>query len=535
MTEHLPHGPLRTLLNVWLLLNTSAWAFVVAIAVQAYNETGAAGVGIVTAARVLPAFVVAPIAGHTIDRRNRAWVVAAFTAGQALAAGGTAVLVLASAPFAVIVPAVALVGALAAAPRPALQAQLPALARTPDELTHATAAWSALDNVGFLLGSGFGGIAIAVLGPGPVLAIAAGVCALAAVAASRLPASEAIRADEEVDEESLSESLAGGLRALREIPALRTPFALLAGILILEGATDVQIVTLALADLDLGEGGPGALFAAWGIGGIWGGATAVLLLRRRGYGLALAAGALMFGLALALAGSGGVTIALLALIPTGLAFALVETAAMGLVPRLADDAVVGRVYGLSELTYAAGGGIGALLAPPLIDWLGAPGSMVALGCTYALLALLAWRPLSRLDEGQEEATRVRSLLRGVPFIAPLPLPRLERLVQGARPLSLPAGETIISKGDAGEEFFVIESGTVEVLEFGRTQQAGDGFGEIALLRDVPRTATVRAATDVRLRVLARPSFLAAMTEDGDAAAASAAVVDEHLARPLSSG
>jgi CRP-like cAMP-binding protein len=191
---------------------------------------------------------------------------------------------------------------------------------------------------------------------------------------------------------------------------------------------------------------------------------------------------------------------------------------------------VGRVYGLSELTYAGAGGIGALLAPLLVDWLGAPGSMAAVGIPYALLGGLAWRPLSRLDAGQEEATRVRALLCGIPFMKPLPLPRLERLVRSARPVTIPEGETIITRGEHGDDFFAIETGTVEIVEYGQTQGAGEGFGEIALLRDIPRTATVRATTEVRLRALARSAFLAAVTQHGEARSVSDSVVATHLSR-----
>lgn len=530
MRRALPGGSLRTLLGVWLFLNTACWAFVIGVAVYAYGVGEAGAVGAVTAARVLPAIVAAPLAGHLIDRGNRALVVAVFMGLEAAALAGAASLVIAEAPFGWIVVLVAAAGAFAAAPRPSLQAQMPALAKTPQELTQATAAWSALDNAGFLLGSGGGGVAVALLSPGAVLAIAAGVCGAGALLALRLPASKATAADEPAEEEGILAGVAGGFQALRETPVLWTPFGLLAGLVFLEGASDVQLVALALDNLDMGDGGPGALYAAWGVGGLGGGLLTLELLRRRGYGLALGLGAIVFGLGLATAGAGGIPLALIALLPAGLAFALVETAAMGLVPRCADDVVVGRVYGLFELTYAVGGGAGALAAPLLVDWLGAPGSMAAVGCGYALMGLVAWGSLARLDRGQEEATGVRELLRGVPFMTPLPLPRLERLVRNARPVAVRAGETIIAKGDDGEEFFVIEAGTVDIVEYGHTQSAGEGFGEIALIRDIPRTATVRAATDVRLRSLSRPAFLAAITQHGEAERITETVVGGHLAR-----
>jgi hypothetical protein len=352
----------------------------------------------------------------------------------------------------------------------------------------------------------------------------------AALLAARLPPTEATAADEPAGEESMLESALGGLRALRDAPLLRAPFALLAGLLFMEGATDVQLVVLALDDLDMGNGGPGALFTLWGVGGLFGSMLVLVLLRRRGYGLALALGAIVFGTTLALAGVDGVAVALAAMVPVGAGYALVETGVMALVPRLADDAVVGRVYALSELLYAGAAGVGALVAPLLVNGLGAGGGLAVTGGGYAVAGLLAWRVLSALDSGQEEAGRVRELLRGLPFLAPLPLPRLERLVRGARPIAFPAGAVVVAQGDPGEDFFVIEEGTVDVLEYGRRQGPGEGFGEIALLRDVPRTATVRAATNVRLRALTRPAFLAAVSGHADARATAEAVAAERLAR-----
>jgi len=73
------------------------------------------------------------------------------------------------------------------------------------------------------------------------------------------------------------------------------------------------------------------------------------------------------------------------------------------------------------------------------------------------------------------------------------------------------------------------------VEYGRTQGPGTGFGEIALLAHVPRTATVRAKTDLRLWSLDRCAFVAAVNSQVDAASLADAVMTEHLARPLISG
>jgi hypothetical protein len=260
-------------------------------------------------------------------------------------------------------------------------------------------------------------------------------------------------------------------------------------------------------------------------------ALILLLVRRRGYGLALAAGSIVFARGLALAAINVIPMAIGAMIPAGIGFALVEIAVMALVPRLADDAIVGRVYALSEVLYAGAAGVGALIAPSLISGLGVDGSLAAVGIAFGAGAIVAQRTFARLDAGQEEAGRVRELLRGVSFLSPLPLPRLERLVRAARPVAVAAGETVIRAGEIGNEFFVVADGTVDIVEYGRHQGPGSGFGEIALLRDVPRTATVRAATDVRLLALTRPAFIGAVSGHGDATHLADAMVAEYLARP----
>jgi MFS family permease len=531
LVSRLPGGPLRRLLAAWLLVGTGGWAFTVAVAVYAFHVSGAGGVGAVTAARLLPAVFVAPFTGGLIDRGDRARVAAIAAVVQAVCLGAAAVAVFADASLVSVVLLAGVSGAAATAPRPALEALMPALADSPDALTRATAVWSATDNAGFLLGGGAGGIAIAAAGVGAVIAVSAVLLSVAGLLAFTLPAVRATAADEEADDDEGFAGALAGLRALVDSPLLRAPFALFAALLVLEGTTDVQLVALALGKLHLGNGGPGLLYIVWGAGGLLGSYLILVLVRRRGYGLALSVGGLCFGVGLAVAGLDGVPVALAAMIAAGIGFSLVETSVIGLVPRLADDRVVGRVYALSELLYAGAGGMGALIAPGLIDALGVPGSLAAVGAAFAACALLASRAYARLDAGQEQAGTVRELLRGIRFLAPLPLPRLERLVRGARAVPVPAGAAVVRIGEPGEEFFVIEHGTAEVVEVGSQLGAGEGFGEIALLQDVPRTATVRAVSDLRLWAITRQAFLAAVTGHGDASRLADAVVAEHLAQP----
>ena len=119
------------------------------------------------------------------------------------------------------------------------------------------------------------------------------------------------------------------------------------------------------------------------------------------------------------------------------------------------------------------------------------------------------------------------------MFAPLPLPVVEQLARGLEPVSVPAGKTVFAQNDDADRFYVIVDGTVEVLGDGvpvATLGPGEVFGEIALLRRVPRTATVRACTDLQLQSLTRDRFLPAVTGVPASAHQARAHIDEQLDR-----
>lgn len=523
--------PIARVLLAWLSVSAGQWTFMVATAVFAYTVSGAGGTSAVTVARLLPAMLAAPLAGALIDRVSRTRVVTASCSLQATVIAVAAAVALGHGALLVLVTTMVLASAVGTPCRPALQSVLPALARTPDELTRATAAWSAVDSVGFLAGAGGGGLAIAFLGTGRVMIVAAALLALGALMSAWLPPVTATPADDE----STDRSVLSGLRAIRDTRVLHAPIVLFVGLLVLEGAGDVLLTALAIDRLRLGNGGPGLLYAFWGIGGVLGSGALIALVHRRGYGLALFVGALAYAGLLAACGFGGAVVAIAAMVGVGAGFSLVEYSVMGIVPRLADDAVVGRVYGVTELLYAGVSATGAAAAPALVAWFGVSGGLFAVGVAFAAVALCTWQACARLDVDEHTAARVRGLLRGISFLAVLPLPRLERLVRSAVPVEAAAGATIIRAGDVGEHFYVIDRGRVDIVEFGRQQGAGDGFGEIALLHDIARTATVRAASNTALWSIDRQSFLAAVGAHEDVARAARATAKSHLARPRIDG
>ncbi|HET9093626.1 MAG TPA: cyclic nucleotide-binding domain-containing protein [Solirubrobacteraceae bacterium] len=524
-------GGLAKLLAAELLVSTGSWGFAIALAVSAQERGGAGAVGLLAGARLLPAMLAAPVVGRLLDRVDRSRVVALSGGVEAVCFGTAALLMLTGAPLALIALATVCGSTTASAPRPALESLIPALATHPDEVTRTSAHWAAAENGGALIGSGIGGVAIALVGPGVIALVAAGSLAAAALLASTLPRIAATRADAPEGAGDPAAGWLAGLRAVAVSPLLRGPFALFVGMVLIEGTTDVQLVTLAIRRLHLGAGGPGALLGVWALAGALSGIALVWLTRRRGFGLVLGVGGIALAAGIAVCGLGGPLLALAAMAPAGLGFALGETAIMAVVPRLADDAIVGRVYGLTEMLYTGGAGFGALLAPGLIRFIGLEGSLLFVGGGLLVVTLLLLPVLARLDAHQDRAGAVRALLHGIPCLGALPLPRLERLVQEAGTLHLPAGATIIRRGEPGDAFYAIEHGQVEVVEAGRRQGPGSGFGEIALLRDLPRTATVRCVTDTDLLVIDRHLFLAAVTASGDAIRLADAMIAERSLEP----
>jgi CRP-like cAMP-binding protein len=105
-------------------------------------------------------------------------------------------------------------------------------------------------------------------------------------------------------------------------------------------------------------------------------------------------------------------------------------------------------------------------------------------------------------------TKVQSLRRA-PLFENLSKDELERLAKVTEDIEVEPGKVLCREGEPAQEFFVIIDGEVEVMrddERIRTLSDGDFFGEIALLEDIPRTATVRATTHLRFFVLTRQSF-----------------------------
>jgi CRP-like cAMP-binding protein len=145
--------------------------------------------------------------------------------------------------------------------------------------------------------------------------------------------------------------------------------------------------------------------------------------------------------------------------------------------------------------------------------------------------LLLWSRLVPLDTSEVQSDEIVNLFRSLPIFAPLELPALERLARAAASVAVGAGETVIAEGEHGDRYYAIRDGEFDVFVKGELASrlgSGEGFGEIALLRDVRRSATVTARTDGRLYALERELFLEAVSQSPPSADAAENVIDMRL-------
>jgi MFS family permease len=292
------------------------------------------------------------------------------------------------------------------------------------------------------------------------------------------------------------------------------------------GMLTVFVVTIALDLLELEASGVGWLTAALGIGGFIGGVVAFALATGGRLASNFAFGVVLYGLPLMIVAAWpSVVSALVALTIIGIGNSVTDVNAITLLQRGVPDDVLARVLGAIHSLLLASIGVGNLLAPLLIELTGIRAALLVGGAFLPVVVLLSWRGLRRIDAEAVPPAQV-ALLSGIPIFAPLPPPTLERLASQLGETTRPAGTLILRRGDPGDRFYVIAEGEVEIE--GKRYGSGDFFGEIALLRDVPRTASVQAATDVRLLTLDRDEFLAAVTGHEPSAAAAEAVVTARL-------
>ena len=510
--------------------NMGNWAFSVAISIYAYQHGGPTVLGVVGVIRYVSMALFGPLTSTLGDKFARKRVMVSSDLIRAVVIGGATVVVATNGPALVVYVLATLSAIAGTAFRPAQAALLPALASDPAELTAANAASSTIESVGFFAGPAIAALLLAVANMPTVFAINAASFVWSASFVIGLRAESKPASAEHEDSGFVGETMRG-FRTIAGERDLRLLVSLFFGQTVIAGASLVFIVAVALPLLHLGRPGVGLLEAMTGIGGVVGGFVALGLAHRNRPSFFFGVGAILWGAPLLLLAAWpalAAAIAMMLLIGAG--NSLIDINGFTVLQRIVPDAVMARVFGAVESLLIAGMALGALLMPLLINTVGLRSGLAILGAVVTAGSLLGFGGLNRIDRTIHAPLKL-ALIAGNEILAPLSETVQEELARALVEVKVPAGEVVITEGAPGDRFYLIESGTAlvtrgdaEVNRFG----PGDAFGEIALLRDVPRQATVRAVEDLTMYALEREVFLGAVTGHSDANRLANVVVSRFL-------
>jgi MFS family permease len=522
----LRNAQLRRIALAFLGFNAAEWGVWIAMLVYAYDRGGATTAGLVALAQLVPATLFAPFASSLADSHRPTRVLTGAYAAQGLAMGATAVVLLAHGPALAAYAFAAVAATAVTATRPAQAVLLPALARTPEELTAANVVAGWIESISVLAAPALAGVLLAAGGAGTVFAVMAAVAVAAALLVAGMPGPAAAGGAGTV--------VAGtreGLRIVAREPGPRALVWLLGLESVAIGALDVLYVVLAIGLLHHGGSTAGYLNAAFGAGGVLGIVATVALVGRARLGPALVAGLALWSVALVGIGVLPSTVAAFALLAAaGVGRTVLDVAGRTLLQRIAPPETLARVFGLLEGVSMAGLAVGSAAAPLFVGLAGGRWAFVCLAAALPVGTLLVLRSLLAADSAVRPVVEI-ARLRALPLFAPLGAPELEGLARSLEPVTVAAGTAVVTEGEAGDRFYVVADGELVVTAGGahlRTLGRGDCFGEIALLRRIPRTASVTARTACRLDALGAPAFLAVLTGHVAAGAAAEELVQARL-------
>ncbi len=543
VTAILANRSLRQIEGAFLGFNLTEYGTWVALLVYAHDATGSASVGFVALAQLIPAAAYAPIAASLGDRYPRISVlfggylliaIASLAVAAAMTAGASAFLTYACAMVA---------SASMTMPRPLQAAITPAYAETPEQLAAANGINAIFEGLGVLVGPLGAGILMAVGSPALVFLAGGIVSAVSALLIANLGIRRRTVHDAEVvgsmsaghgsAAEMAGPSLLEGVRTITRDRGQLLIALVLAARFVVVGALDVILVLLATEALGIDGAGAGFLTAALGLGGVLGGALTLVVVGRRRLATWILAGAAGTGAALAIVAlvpSVGVILTLLA--GGGIGLACLDVAGRTLLQRTGPREFLAEVFGVVEGLAMLGLAVGSVGASILYASVGLTAALAATAAFLPAIALVSWAWVSRAEGILELPADQIALLRHLPLFAQVPAPSLEAAARRLVGVRVPAHAIVFREGDPGDLFYVIAAGSVEISQNGvavRTLGPGASFGEIALLRTVPRTASVVAATDAEMWGLDRDGFLLAITGSQQAVADAHARTDAMLA------
>jgi hypothetical protein len=501
----------------------------IALTAYAYSAGGVGEASAVVVAELVPATMFALAVGGLIRRHGAGQVLRWGLVLQSAGMLEAAILLHQGLNIGAYVGAIVAASAITTT-RPAQSALTPSLVDGPEELTAANVLSGSLVATAGLVGPAAAAVLMTAFGSWAVFAVMAGVVAAAAAAVWQLPTVHAVGEED-------PESLLAGLRATARTPGPRVMVLAVAVYYIVIGALDVLSVVIAVELLGKSAAYSGFLTTAVGVGSLGAGGVALALIGRRWIAPWILISALAIGVTfvgVSLAGS-RVVPSILMLVTFGVAATTYELTALMLLQRVSRLDLLGHVFALVESLQMAMLAIGAAIVPLAVNLFGSHWAPAAVGVLFvSLVAGLATRVVV-IDRHARVPITEMAALRSTPLFGALPGPALETVAREARRVEVAAGDVVVRQGDPGAvEYFAVISGNLIVSRDGHDLAEltrGDAFGETALLREVPRTATVRAGTDAVLLAVDREPFLTAVTGHGTTRERASSIASAHLDHP----
>ena len=537
---------LRRVLIAYAAFEVVDLAIWIVLLVYGYEHGGVTGSVVMSLVQLVPGAALAPWLGALADRTSPQRVLLGGYGFLALTTGAIAAGIAAHVPAPVVFALAPLSTLSLTAPRPALAAVLPALVTTPEQLTAANVMEGWAETTGSIAGPAVAALLLSTRGPALAMAVSSAVMIAAALytfaglsRASLLRAEPAPSgtprsgpASPRQDPGAETASVRRNFALVRRSPATLLLLGVHGFYYLVIGAMEIVCVVLAATVLHLGVAYTGYLTACLGAGGVIAGAVSVVLVGRAKLAgvIARSLGLVMLALAvLAAAPRVGDTFVILAAI--GFGGSLADVSARILLLRVAPSNAIAGAFSFLEAVMNIGLAAGALLARGLIAWGGARGALYGLTALAALALVVAWRPLRSVDADATVPQVEVRLLRPIPIFRPLPAQELEGVARQLVRQEVSAGTAVVSEGERGDRWYVVGEGSLRVSRDGvplATLGRGDGFGEIALVRGVPRSATVTADTDALVYSLDEPAFQLVLTRYAPARAAAERLVDQRL-------
>jgi MFS family permease len=480
---------------------TAEAAFTAAIGVVAFGDGGASAVGVVVFARLAPTALFTPLGTAFADRFRRDRVLVVSSLVRAVSGAGIAAVLVVGGPH-LAVYALAVISTMAFRLfRPTHSALLPSLCCTPFELSTANVVRGMLDSASTLLGPLGAALLLYLASPTAVFATSAAMALISGALLLRLSYEAPPRKRPE-PLRRIAREIGEGFQALTRYRDAGLLIWLSLAQSLTQGFLTVFMVVLAFEELGMGAPGVGLLNAAVGAGCVAGSFGASMFVTGRRLAVLEGVGVLLWGVALSLSGALPLAPVVLGMMcVAGIGNSLLDIGLHTLPARLVPEQLLARIFGVKGSLTALAGAAGAFITPFAIDLLGIRAAMFALGLIAPALTALAWRHLRKIDAMIEQRDAEIAVLNHVPMFRPLPIPAIDGLALHVEEVHFEAGQVVCCQGDDADRFYLIEDGAAEVIgndRLIRTLDPGDSFGEIALLGDTRRTATVRARTPLRL-------------------------------------